>query len=179
MSATDSDFLQKVAAIARNGRPTCFGFVRNMKVENDIAYLDIDYVANEQKEEQVAIDLISKKELWKHVGNQSHYYCIQVEPQELYLGGNNLIKINKKDGQLIWQNNRIRDLTCPLLFNNRLYARKRDRDLYIYDPANGNLLSRYHLQYTFVFISSNSVDPIVANDMLIVVQNPKRVVALY
>jgi hypothetical protein len=86
----------------------------------------------------------------------------------LIISGGGLGLFNLENQTIQWINTTNTNLTCPSVLSDRIYVRKRIRNLYVYDLKTGQIESRVGLDWFNDYSTETSVDPIIINNLLVI-----------
>lgn len=127
----------------------------------------------EGRQSITAMEVETGNALWSISVKNFNVNCTKIDQKDLYLSGDHLLKFDIEAKTIIWENRTIDDLTCPIVSDGKIYVRKSNRDLYIYDQQTGNLDARYALLWSLT--SNTNVQPVLGEDTLIVTKKPHMI----
>lgn len=102
--------------------------------------------------------------------------CAIAFGDELIVAGDGIVRYDSKNRSVVWDNKVGTNLTCPLIFKDRIYVRKNANDLYIYSLDSGELIGGMDIYSDIYFVHDFSIYPFMVGD-LVVVQTDKNVLS--
>lgn len=123
----------------------------------------------------IGIDLSTGEILFSNPIQVQKVNCIVESEKGLLLAGEDLTLYNLEANEIIWKDQQVSNLGCPVVFEKYAYVKKELRDIYKYDILTGIIQTQIPISWESSLKSSYSIASIVYKDWLIIETSSRRI----
>jgi outer membrane protein assembly factor BamB len=131
-------------------------------------------------ESLVALDLNTLQEIWSIAStefNDEELRTILPAGDVLYFGGDRLYALSEGNGSKIWESEETGPLEQPLVIDNKVIVRNKDKELFLFEAGSGERIGSLGVRINTLQQRSPERSPAAFGDLLIVPFGDRRVFA--
>jgi outer membrane protein assembly factor BamB len=140
------------------------------------------FVADASNTSILAITPNNQQIKWERklpVSNEIGFGCLKKFDDNLIISAEEVTVISASDGRSVWQSEKLGNLECPVVIDNRMFIRNTDTLLFAFDLKTGHELGRLTVQANTPMLHEPNRSPVVVDQLLIVPVESTRVSAFH